>query len=170
MNGYEKLVKESIRFKGDSVENINELWFKFNEYANKLSLKLGRSSNIVGEYAEYLVHQHYGGELLNVSNSSADIKSAKGLLQVKSRKIKASPNTALSVIRSWDFDYLIVILFDEDGVIKNALEVPVEVAKEYGKSNSHQNGWIISTSKEFLVDNRIKNITTALSKITMEIT
>ncbi len=150
------------------MKSINELWLKFNEYSNKLALKLGRSSNIVGEYAEYLVHQYYGGELLNVSNSSADIKTPVGdLLQVKSRKIKNTLNTPLSVIRSWNFDYLVVILFDENGAIKNALEVPVKVAKEYGKSNSHQNGWVITTSKEFLVDERISNITTRLSQVTI---
>jgi hypothetical protein len=150
------------------MESINELWLKFNEYSNKLGLALGRSSNIVGEYAEYLVHQHYGGELFNVSNSSADIKTLEGkLLQVKSRKRKNTSSTPLSVIRSWDFDFLIVLLFNENGAIEEALEVPVEVAKEYGKFNNHQNGWIITTSKEFLIDNRINNITAELPKVSI---
>jgi len=148
------------------MENINELWLKFNEYSNKLALALGRSSNIVGEYSDYLVHQHYGGELLDVSNSSADIKTPnEKLLQVKSRKIKNTPSTPLSVIGSRNFHFLIVILFDENATIKEALEVPVDVAKEYGKRNSHQNGWIITTSKEFLIDGRITNLTAILSKV-----
>jgi hypothetical protein len=141
------------------MEDINELWLKYNEYSNKLAHALGRSSTIVGEYAEYLAHQYYGGKLLNVSSSSADIETLDGKrLQVKSRKIKNTPNTALSVIRSWDFDFLVVILFDENGSIRNALEIPVEIAKEYGKINSHQHGWIITISSAFLSDKRINNI------------
>ena len=60
------------------MEDIKELWLKFNEYSNKLSAALGRTSNIVGEYAEYLAHKHYGGRLLEISGSSADIESTQG--------------------------------------------------------------------------------------------
>jgi hypothetical protein len=114
------------------MEEVKDLWQKFNEYSNKLAAVLGRTNNVVGEYAEYLTHQYYGGRLLEISGSSADIETKEGkLYQVKSRKITGSSTTQLSVIRSWEFDYLVVILFDEYGAIKKALEVPVEVAKEY---------------------------------------
>ena len=53
------------------LEDIKELWLKFNEYSNKLAYALGRTSNIVGEYAEHLAHQYYGGKLLEISGSSA---------------------------------------------------------------------------------------------------
>ena len=53
------------------MNEINRLWLKFNEYSNKLANALGRTNNIVGEYAEYLAHKHYGGSLLNVSGHSA---------------------------------------------------------------------------------------------------
>ena len=43
-----------------------------------------------------------------------------------------------------------------------ALEVSVYVAKEYGVANSHQNGWIISTTQQFINDTRSKDITAAL--------
>ena len=142
------------------MEEIKDLWLKFNEYSNKLAAALGRTSNIVGEYAEYLAHQFYGGRLLEVSGSSADIEDDNGKrYQVKSRKIKAALSTQLSIIRSWDFDYLVVILFDINGVIKKALEVPVSVAQEYGVANKHQNGWVITTSQSFLNDRRSKDIT-----------
>jgi len=147
------------------VNEINRLWLKFNEYSNKLTDALGRTSNIVGEYAEYLAYKHYGGSLLNVSGHSADIKAANGkLYQVKSRKLKNTTSTQLNVIRSWKFDFLVVILFDSDGSIKQAVEVPVEVAKKYGVKNKHQNGWIITTTKAFLSDKKVKDISTTLSK------
>lgn len=148
------------------MEDLQSLWLKFNEYSNKLSSALGRTSNIVGEYAEYLSHQYYGGRLLYISGLGADIETEDGkLYQVKSRKIKGATSTQLNVIRSWDFHYLIVILFDPNGAIKKALEVPVEVAKEYGIKNSHQNGWVITTSKKFLNDRRSKDISDFLSAI-----
>ena len=148
------------------MDEVNDLWLKFNEYSNKLSVALGRTSNIVGEYAEYLAHKHFGGRLLGISGSSADIEADDGTLyQVKSRKIKGSSSTQLNVIRSWNFDYLVVILFEEKGAIKKALQVPVEVAKEYGSANSHQNGWVITTSKRFLNDHRSTDITKSLSAL-----
>jgi len=145
------------------MEEVKDLWLKFNEYSNKLAAALGRTSNIVGEYAEHLAYQYYGGKLLDISGSSADIKSEDGkLYQVKSRKIKGTPSTQLNVIRSWDFDYLVVILFDASGAVTKALEVPVDIAKEYGVANSHQNGWVITTSQKFLKDSRSKDITVPL--------
>ena len=102
-----------------------------------LSNRLGRTSNILGEYAEYLAHKYYGGKLLEISKSSADIKASDGTLyQIKSRKIKKSNSTQLGIIRSWDFDFLVVILFDINGNIKKALEIPMVIAKEYGKPNT----------------------------------
>ena len=146
------------------MEEIKDLWLKFNEYSNKLAEALGRTSNIVGEYAEYLAHQYYGGRLLEISGSSADIESDDGTrYQVKSRRIKGTPTTQLNVIRSWDFDYLVVILFDANGAVKKALEVPADIAKEYGVANSHQNGWVITTTQKFLNDSRSKDITVPLS-------
>ena len=146
------------------MEEVKDLWLKFNEYSNRMANALGRTGNIVGEYAEYLAHQFYGGRLLEISGSSADIESDNGTLyQVKSRKIKGTPTTQLNVIRSWDFDYLVVILFDANGGVKKALEVPVDIAKEYGVANSHQNGWVITTTQKFLNDSRSKDITVPLS-------
>jgi len=147
-------------------EDVKDLWLKFNEYSNKLASALGRTSNIVGEYAEYLAHQYYGGRLLDISGASADIESEDGkLYQVKSRKIKKTPTTQLNVIRSWEFDFLVVVLFDEKGVIKQALEVPVEVAREYGAANGHQNGWVITTNRKFLTDHRSKDITIPMTAL-----
>lgn len=148
------------------MDDVKNLWLKFNEYSNKLATALGRTSNIVGEYAEYLAHKYYGGKLLKVSGASADIESPEGkLYQVKSRKIKGTSSTQLNVIRSWSFDFLVVILFNANGSIKQALEVPVEVAKEYGRINTHQNGCVITTSQEFLNDKRSKDITVNLTEL-----
>jgi hypothetical protein len=157
-------LSRALYFKECAMEDVKDLWLKFNEYSNKLTIALGRTSNIVGEYAEHLAHKHYGGRLLDISGASADLEAPDGTLyQVKSRKIKGSPSTQLNVIRSWDFDFLVVILFESSGAIKKAVQVPVEVAKEYGASNNHQNGWVITTSQKFLNDHRSTDVTVSLS-------
>lgn len=146
------------------MNDVKDLWLKFNEYENKLATALGRTRNIVGEYAEYLAHKYYGGELLGESSSSADIETSDGKrYQVKARKVKDTVSTKLSIIRSWDFDFLVVVIFDENGLIKKASEFPVEVVKEYGTSNDYQNGWVITTSMKFFNDERSKDITSSIS-------
>ena len=100
------------------MEDIKDLWLKFNDYSNKLTIAL-----------------------------------------------EGTPSTQLNVIRSWDFDFLVVVLFNSNGAIRQALEVPVDVAKEYGAANKHQNGWVITTSQKFLKDKRSKDITISLSAL-----
>lgn len=146
------------------MNDIKDLWLKFNKHSNNLSDALGRTSNLVGEYAENLAYQYYGGSLHKPSSSGADIIGANGkLYQVKARK--ATGATQLGVIRSWEFDFLVVILLSKDGTVSLALEVPVAVAKEYGVKNEHQNGWVITTSQKFLGDKRSKKITGPLSQL-----
>lgn len=71
----------------------------------------------------------------------------------------------MGIIRSWDFNYLVVIIFDKNGGILKGLEVPVEVAKQYGVYNKHQNGWVITTSRIFLNNTDIKDISNELSEL-----
>lgn len=158
--------RNNLKFRNFSMENINKHWLQFNESANVLKEALGRTSNIVGEYAEYLSNKYYGGKLLNISGSSADIICAAGYLyQVKARKLNSIRATQLGIIRSWDFNYLVVVIFDKNGGILKGLEVPVEIAKKYGVYNKHQNGWVITTTRIFLNDISIKDISGALAEI-----
>lgn len=125
-----------------------------------LAEALGRTNNLVGEYAEYLVCNYCNGELLKASHKSADVKDEEGFLyQVKSRKIKNSSTTQLSIIRSWDFDYLIVILFRSCGEVFKAIKVPVYVAREYSVEKEYEKGFVITTNNKFLSDSRCTDIT-----------
>jgi hypothetical protein len=148
------------------MDEVIELWKKYNEYSERLSFALGRTGNIVGEYAEYLAQKYTGGSLLKASNASADIQAPDGTYyQVKSRKINGNLTTQLGVIRSWEFDSLFVILFDRDGKVLKSIISPVSIAKEYGKKNNHQNGWIITATQEFLYDSRSIDITEDVKKL-----
>jgi hypothetical protein len=157
---------QSTDDRGDLSQSVKSSWRRFNVTANELSIALGRTKNIVGEYAEHLANQYYRGRLLDVSEASADIEMPDGTrYQVTSRKISGSPTTKLNVIRSWDFDFLVVILFNEIGDVYRAIELPMLAAKEYAKRVERQGGDIITTSRAFLIDPRAKDITEAISAL-----
>lgn len=151
------------------MKEIADLWKEYNVSTELLKQKLGRTSNLLGEYAEYLVNEHLKGELLTASNASADIAAPNGeLYQVKSRKITGNLTTQLSIIRSWNFDYLAVVLFDKKGSVIKGLICPKAVSEQYGVYNEHQNGWVISTTSNFLNDQNHIDITNQLRELNNE--
>lgn len=117
-----------------------------------------RSNNIVAEYGEYLAAKYYKTKPLPISHPSADFEKNGNLYQVKTRRVDKNKNTSLGIIRSWEFDFLVVIIFDLEGVVIRAIEIPVVIAKKYAKENNHQNGWVISTSHEFMNNKKAKDI------------
>lgn len=151
------------------MKEIADLWKEYNISTELLKQRLGRTSNLLGEYAEYLVNEYLKGELLTASNESADIAAPNGeLYQVKSRKITGNATTQLSIIRSWNFDYLAIVLFDKKGSVIKGLICPKVVSEQYGVYNEHQNGWVISTTSNFLNDQNHIDITNQLRELNNE--
>ncbi|MDF1482618.1 hypothetical protein [Extensimonas sp. H3M7-6] len=151
------------------MKNVQELWIMYNQCANLLAEQLGGTSGIVGEYGEYLALKNYGGKRLPASNKSADIEGPDGkLYQVKSRKLNlnGSLTTQLGIIRSWDFDVLVAMLFDAKGHLLKALEMPKDVARALAKLNKHQNGDVITTDQTFFNHPQSKDITSDIAKFT----
>jgi hypothetical protein len=58
--------------------------------------------------------------------------------------------------------------FDRDGAVVKALLSPKSVAERYGKQNSHQNGWVITTTQEFRQNTNNKDITSDIKKLNGE--
>jgi hypothetical protein len=146
--------------------NMKKLWEKYNKSTIDIVNALGRTNNVVGEYAEYLSHQYYGGELQEASNHSYDILGEDGKkYQVKSRRIKKKQSVKLNIIRSWNFDYLVVVLFDDYGKIIKAVEAPKRIVKNYAKEDKHQNGSVLYISKTFLDYKNVVDITQDLRNI-----
>ena len=151
------------------MKETAELWKEYNISTELLKQRLGRTSNLLGEYAEYLVNEYLKGKLLTASNASADIEAPNGkLYQVKSRKITQNLTTQLSIIRSWNFDYLIVVLFNKKGSVIKGLLCSKSVSEQYGVYNEHQNGWVISTTNSFLNDENHIEITNQLRELNDE--
>ncbi|WP_052185493.1 MULTISPECIES: hypothetical protein [unclassified Treponema] len=142
------------------------LWKKYNNASYLLTSAMGGTANEVGEFAEILVGKYYNAEQLPASNKSADLKTKDGrLIQVKSRKIDRLKTTSLNVIRSWDFDILVVVLFDKEGNILKAIEIDSRTAEKLSSPNKYQNGKILTTNHELLNNKNSKDITQDLQNI-----
>lgn len=145
---------------------IAGLWKKYMKTKAEIAEALGRSANIEAEISELAASILHGGIQLAKSSKSTDVITPDGTrIQVKSRIPRQGKTTKLGTIRSWDFDILAVVLFNEDGSLINALEMDVEIAKEYAGDDKHVNGKVISTTRAFLSDPRIKNRTKEYSEI-----
>lgn len=141
-------------------------WLNYNQSLKEISQIMKGTKNILGEFAENLACLYYNSEKEQASQESYDIVRNDGKkIQVKSRRIDKIKSTQLNVIRSWNFDILLVILFSEDGYVLRAIEVDVEAAKKFAKKNSHQNGYIITTNNDFLYGKHAKDITSELENI-----
>ncbi len=147
-------------------EFLVSLWKNYNNASTLLTKAMGGTANEVGEFAEVLVAKYYNGEQLPASNKSADIKTDEGkLIQVKSRKLEKLTTTSLNVIRSWDFDLLVVILFSKEGNILKAIEIDSKTAEKLSKRNDHQNGKVLTTNHELLNNDHVIDITQDLQNI-----
>jgi hypothetical protein len=90
-------------------------------------------NNPVGDIAEAVVHAHYGGERGGFNQKGWDVTRPDGMrLQVKALKITAggNPSRNLSPISRIDYDVIVVVIFDEDFRVTEALWVPREVIEE----------------------------------------
>lgn len=149
-----------------NIKKITNAWKQYNKDCVILSELMNGTSNIVGEFAETIVAKLYDAKKFIASTKSADlITKNKESIQVKSRVVETLTATPLNVIRSWSFDYLVVVIFDKKGDILHAIEMKSTDAKKYAKTNKHQNGDIITTTKEFLFSNKAKDITKDLRVI-----
>lgn len=125
----------------------------------------------VGDYAEWLVSTKMHLKLETNSTKGYDAIDETNLAkyQVKSRwerdGVSSSKRRALNVIRNYEdnqFDYLIIVIFDDNFNVKEAYSIPHEIIKDYCKYRAHQNGYIVVASGPILNDPRTINITNLL--------
>lgn len=82
------------------------------------------NNNPIGDIAEAIVRDHYGGVRASFSQKGWDVKTPDGeRIQVKSRRRTRESNpTVLSPIGEDDYDSLVVVLFDEDFQVTEGLK------------------------------------------------
>ncbi len=100
-----------------------------------------------GDYAETLVKVAFKGELAPNSEKSWDIQTPDGQkLQVKSRLLddpRRTKQRQLSPIRSWEFDSLVIILFDSTYAVWRAVKIPAGLIRGTGTQSDWVNGELI---------------------------
>lgn len=101
----------------------------------------------VGDYAEYLAAQVYGGTLAPNSVKSYDLTTLDGArYQVKARTVRPGmkAGAAFSVIRSYDFDFMVYLALDwETYEVMWAREVAVAEMESVGRFSDHINGTLV---------------------------
>ncbi len=148
----------------NTFKSIVDLWREYNHTSHALTAAMGGTSNEVGEFAELLVAKYYAGNRLPASSKSADIRLPDGTtIQVKSRKLVKVKSTSLNVIRSWDFDLLVIVLFSTSGDVLKAITLDSDTARSLAKENKHQNGYIITTSSDVLNCSQATDLTEQLN-------
>jgi len=133
---------------------VFELWRQYNIVHDGLKKAMGSTANIVAEISERLVAMYYDGKQLTASHKSADIVfndkndgDKEKLIQVKSRRLKKLKSSSLGVFRSWEFDYLVVVVFSVDGAtVLKAICIGVDYAEKIADENKHERGWKLSTN------------------------
>ena len=127
-------------------KRIGELLLEYRAILAELRRRgVVRTNNApTGDYAEFLVAAHLGGELATNSKKSWDVQlSDQTRIQVKGRVLGGASRRGdrqLSTIRSWDFDVLAVVLFNDDYSVFQAALVPASIARNLARHISHVNG------------------------------
>lgn len=109
---------------------------------------LRTNNNPVGDVAEAIAHEHYGGRRGSFSQKGWDLEDIAGRrLQVKGiRKTGLSGRTNLSPIRDSDYDVVVVVAFDTYFSLTATLEVPREVVEELFPIRPYVNGRVITVT------------------------
>jgi hypothetical protein len=114
-----------------------------------------RSGNApAGDYAELLVQLATGGELAPGSQRSWDVLTPGGeRLQVKARVVTGANmrgERQLSVFRSWDFDAVVIVLFDDEFRVWRAARLPVELLEQQSRFVEHVRGFRVMANDALL--------------------
>lgn len=71
-----------------------------------------------------------------------------------SRSKPASPHSKttrqLSPVRSWEFDALVVVLFDDDFNVWRVARIPTEPVRASSRYNEHVRGWFVTANDKLL--------------------
>lgn len=116
------------------------------------------NNNPVGDIAEVLVHAHYGGERGGFAQAGWDVRTVEGdRIQVKAaRNTATNKRTNLSPIRDSEYDYVVVVIFDEDFKVTEGLRFPRELVEERFSPTAHVNGRVVKLTEALRSDPRVE--------------
>lgn len=134
--------------------STTQLWDNYKMYSYLLTERLAKpNNNLTQAYSINLAKKYYYGltELINQNNYFKDKKG--NVYLIKSKKTNKL-NTLEFEISNWNFDFLVLFMYDLKGTPTYRVEIPVKVAKEFSRKN------IIIMNKNNITDERNKDIST----------
>jgi hypothetical protein len=104
---------------------------------------LRTENNPTGDYAEWLFCRTFGWEQAPNSEKGFDATAPDGTTyQIKARRLSGRNNSRqLSAIRTLEFDFLAVVLFDKWYEVTKAALIPLEVVERRATFTKHVNGF-----------------------------
>lgn len=107
------------------------------------------NNNPVGDIAEAIVAEHYGGVRAPYGQKNWDVLAGRERIEVKGlRQLKGgSRRSNVSPIRGSDYDAVVVVLLDDDFKVTEGLRIPRATVEELFGHNKHVNGVVIKVSK-----------------------
>jgi hypothetical protein len=113
-----------------------------------------RSGNApAGDYAEILVKRATKGELAPGSQKSWDVMTPSGeRLQVKARIVTGASRgeRQLSVFRTWDFDAVVIVLFNNEFRVWRAARLPSGLLERQSRFVEHVRGFRVLATDTLL--------------------
>ncbi len=153
---------------------VNELLSSFRQILHELRRRgLIRTLNApTGDYAEFLVGRYFGVDLLGNSHRSADLVTKDGIrVQVKARIVTGAGKgeRQLSVIRSWEFDRLAVVLFDDNYVVHRAALIPVDLVRDRSRDAPYVRGAIVFATDALFDAPGVEDMTSDLRRVAADL-
>lgn len=118
------------------------------------------NNNPVGDIAEAIVAEHYGGERGSFAQAGWDVKLADGQrIQVKAmRQTPDNKRRNVSPIRDADYDLVVIVIFDEDFVVTEGLVIDRATVEDLFPVKTYVNGRVIAVTQALRSDDRVETV------------
>jgi hypothetical protein len=122
------------------------------------------SNNPIGDYTEWLIANRLGLTLAPNSTTGYDAIDSSGLkFQIKGRRLtvhnKSRQLSAIRNLKNHDFDYLIVVLFNEQFEVEQVAKIPHAIIEKYAHYREHVNAHILILRGNILSDPMVEDLT-----------
>lgn len=118
------------------------------------------NNNPVGDIAEAIVAEHYGGERGTFAQAGWDVKRADGeRIQVKAmRQTPGQTRRNVSPIRDRDYDFVVIVIMDEDFSVTEGLRLSRPLVEELFPHREYVNGRVIAVTNSLRRDPRVEHL------------
>lgn len=118
------------------------------------------NNNPVGDIAEAIVAQHYGGERGSFAQAGWDVKTPDGTrIQVKAiRQTSTNKRSNVSPIRDSDYDQVVLVVFDEDFLVTEGWVIDRDTVEELFPVKAYVNGRVITLTGLLRAHERVSKV------------